>query len=279
MTGKEAAEICNRFGITARKRWGQNFLCSDEITGRIVDAAGITAEDSVLEIGPGLGALTEKLCDRSQHVLAVEIDPVLADYLSKRFAGSSRFSVIREDYLKLHADRVTERIGRPQVIVSNLPYNLTTPIVSRLLTDYPDAGTMLFMVEEDACARIFSSPGQKTYGPLSVISSVFGEKEKLFSVAPHHFFPAPHTVSAVIRFSRKTDRAVIPDGFVTFVREAMSSGRKTLINALGQSGGFSKDAAKIRDYLSRNRIMPNVRAESLQPADFLSLYQELRPNI
>ncbi len=279
MTSKEAAEICNRYGITARKRWGQNFLCSDDIADRIVESAGITKEDSVLEIGPGIGALTEKLCACARSVLAVEIDPSLSDYLRDRFIGSSHCIVLQSDFLGLDRDRVTGLIGRPEVIISNLPYNLTTPIITKLMSDYPDAKTMLFMVEEDACARIFSSPSEKSYGPLSVISSVFGSKEKLFTVPPQFFFPSPHTVSAVIRFSREKDREPMPAGFVSFVKEATAARRKTLLNALGQSSGFSGNMQKIREFLANNGISETVRAESLHPIEFLALYQELRTNI
>lgn len=279
MTSKEAAEICNRYGITARKRWGQNFLCSDETADRIIEAAGITKEDSVLEIGPGIGALTEKLCACARSVLAVEIDPVLSDYLRERFDDSDRCTVVQSDFLDLARDRVIELIGRPSVIISNLPYNLTTPIITKLMSDYPDANAMLFMVEEDACTRIFSSPSEKSYGPLSVISSVYGNKEKLFTVPPQFFFPSPHTVSAVIRFSREKDREPMPTGFVSFVREATAVRRKTLINALGQSSGFSRDIPKIRGFLINKGLSETVRAESLPPLEFLALYQELRTNI
>jgi 16S rRNA (adenine1518-N6/adenine1519-N6)-dimethyltransferase len=279
MTGKEAAEICNRCGIIARKRWGQNFLCSEEITDRIIDAAGITNEDSVLEIGPGIGALTEKLIAVAGRVLAVEIDPVLADYLNARFVGSSHCTIIQGDFLDLSIDRITGAIGRPQVIISNLPYNLTTPIITKLMSDYPDASTMLFMVEQDACDRIFSSPSSKSYGPLSVLSSVFGRKEKLFAVSPHLFFPPPHTVSAVIRFSREKNSEPMPRGFVSFVRDATAARRKTLLNALAQSSEFSGQIQKAREFLIRKGLSESIRAEALDPLEFLSLFQELLPNI
>lgn len=279
MTHKEVADILNRVGITARKRWSQNFLCSDEIRDRIIESAGIIKEDSALEIGPGIGALTEKLIDSAGRVLAVEIDPILSDYLRERFAGSGRCNVIQDDFLKVDVDRIIEIIGRPQVVISNLPYNLTTPIIVKLMTDYPDANTMLFMVEEDACERIFSSPSSKSYGAISVISSVFGRKEILFTVPPQCFFPPPHTVSAVIRFSREKNREPIPQGFVPFVRDATAARRKTLINALGQSAKFSGVIRQTREFLKKRGLSESVRAESLLPEEFLALYKELRPNI
>ncbi len=275
MTGREAAEICNRYGITARKRWGQNFLCSEEISDRIISAAESSKDDSILEIGPGIGALTRKLCEKAERFLAIEIDPILVACLQDQLIDSTECPVICADYLKLHTDRIVDCIGRPQVLVSNLPYNLTTPIITKLITDFSDSTTMVFMVEEDACDRIFAQPSDKAYGVLSVITSAFGKKEKLFTVSPNHFFPSPHTSSAVIRFSREKGRAPIPSGFVSFVRDATAARRKTLLNALHQSLKYSDDVQRIKNFLAGRHLAENCRAETLTPDEFLALYRQL----
>jgi len=274
MTGKEAAEICNRFGIIARKRWGQNFLCSEEVSDRIIDIAGIKNEDFVLEIGPGIGALTGKICAHARSVLAVEIDPVLVRYLKENFDYSKNCTVICEDFLKLSKERIV-LIGKPRVVVSNLPYNLTTPIISRLMSDFSDAETMVFMVEEDACDRIFAKPSEKAYGPISVISSAFGRKEKLFSIPPQCFFPSPHTRSMVIRFSRQKSDQPIPGDFVHFVYEAMKSRRKTLMNVINHSSEYFAARQKVKDFLITGDHPENIRAEALTSDEFLALYRLL----
>ncbi|MBN1891702.1 MAG: ribosomal RNA small subunit methyltransferase A [Clostridiales bacterium] len=275
MTHKEVAEILDRLGITAKKRWGQNFLCNDEISERIVEAAGIGHDDIVLEIGPGIGALTDKLCSSADRVLAVEIDATLAEYLRNRFEETDRFALIQEDYLKIESEKIASRIGRPQVIVSNLPYNLTTLIITKLMTEFSDARTMVLMVEEDACERIFSHPSSKSYGPISIITTAFGSKEKLFSVASQHFFPAPHTSSAVIRFSRDEKRKPITPDFVSFVRDVTATRRKTLVNTLSGNPKYSGDIDRIKSILTEHGYSPFVRAESLSADEFVTLYKQL----
>lgn len=279
MTVSEIKEICERYGIVAQKRWGQNFLADMHTIDRIIDTSEIGADDFILEIGPGVGSLTESLSKRARFVLCIEIDPVLSQYLTERFLGNRQIEVIHQDFLAVSSETLIRRYGHPNIIVSNLPYNLTTPIILTLLGDYPNTRKMVYTVEEDACDRIFSIPSTKSYGPISIVSSIFGEKKKHFSIPANHFYPAPHTVSAVITFSKHMNETILSPLFVSFVRGAMTMRRKTIVNALQSVPLLIGQSERIRDVIDAEGISASARAESLTPGQFVHLYRALFPDI
>lgn len=279
MTHKEALDILSGLGISARKRWGQNFLCDESVVEQIVEAARISPGSSVLEIGPGIGAVTDKLVQTAAQTLAIEIDPVLAGYLNDRFSDNETCRILNRDFLDVQPSTVIENIGMPGTVISNLPYNQMTPIIYKLIEDYPDADTMVFMVEEDACDRIFASPSTKYYGALSVITSAYGKKEKLFNVPSNCFYPSPHTNSTVVRFSgNEGQRALVP-GYVNFVREAMSLRRKTLLNVMNSNPDRVMNSEKTKAFLENRGFQITVRAETLTASDFAELFELLRTDI
>ena len=251
-------------GLNAQSRFGQNFLCDDGVINRIIEISDIKPGSSVLEIGPGLGALSEKILEAGSFYRAVEIDRGLFDLLQRtygqHFILSDFLKLDKEDYAPQHYDRV----------LSNIPYYVMTPIMKKLLIDCGKAERMTFMVEEDAIDRICASKNSKQYGPLAVLCAVFGEVKKEFTVPSSAFYPMPHTSSAVISLKRR-EGAVISEGFAQFVEAAFSMRRKTFLNSVK---AFSKSRnIDMPSILDRLAIDKNIRAESLDPFIFVSIYE------
>ena len=270
MDKKRCSELIKDFIILPTKSLGQNFLIDEDAADRIVAAAGITSDDVVVEIGPGLGALTEKLSEVSAHVFAVEIDIHLLEALEHCLKDQCNTTVLHTDFLKLSraslpiADKTTR-------IVSNLPYYAMTPIMQKLFREWEDATCMVFTVENDACDRIFAEPNTKPYGPLSVFSSLYGKKEKLFTLDSSSFYPAPHTKSAVIRLVSSGALRDAPSVLFPLVNASFGHRRKTLLNALSSSGLFPEGKEQVASVLSAAGISPMLRAESLTPVDFIRI--------
>lgn len=278
MNRRETASICDQYGIVAKKRFSQNFLCNSQFTEKIIDSAGISKNDIVLEIGPGTGAMTALLCQVSSKVIAVEIDQDLVLLLNNRFEKNDNLSVVLGDYLKLKRSSLFNADEYPSIIVSNLPYNVTTPMIIKLLSDFPESCTMVFMIEEDACDRLFAGPGEKSYGVLSVITSSYGEKEKLFLVDSDSFFPAPHTRSAVVRFSKSPNQIPVTDAYIQFVKDAFSKRRKTLINSLSSFPRNEIAGKSLPAILSEMNLSKTVRAEALTHKELISIFSVLEHN-
>lgn len=278
MNKRDTVDVCDEYGIVAKKRFSQNFLCNAQLTEKIVDAAVISEKDAVLEIGPGIGALTSLLCQVSGSVVAVEIDPDLVSFLQNQYKDSKVLSVIEGDYLRMDRDSLFTSGRYPSVIISNLPYNVTTPMIIKLLGDYPQSRTMVFMIEEDACERLFAHPKEKAYGALSIIASSYGTKEKLFLVDSDSFFPAPHTRSAVVRFVRTASQFVITDSYMQFLKDAFSQRRKTLINSLSSFPRNVLAVRKLPDILNEMSISNTIRAEALTPEQLISIFSILEQN-
>ncbi|NLT11179.1 MAG: ribosomal RNA small subunit methyltransferase A [Clostridiaceae bacterium] len=272
MNRKEVVELCNQYGLKARKSLGQNFLCNDAVAGRIVDSAGIRSQDIVLEIGPGIGALTEFILDTGANVFSSEIDEKLFPLLRDRFSDRLNFSLIESDFLILKRDEWLSPGQNIDIIISNLPYYVMTPLIIKCLEDYSDARKMVFMIEEDASNRIFAVPETKSYGPLSVLTSIYGSKSKLFVVDQRSFDPQPQTRSLVISFDKNEDlKRNISSRFVMFVRHCFAMRRKTIHKNLIASGlNFSNDL--LSEAFLHSGIQESSRAEAMKPTDFLSLY-------
>lgn len=283
MSKQEVLSILENYGLSATRSLGQNFLCNDAVIDEILDLAKITKSKQVLEIGPGIGALSEKAASSAAAYTAVEIDQTFTTRLHDLLDPLGG-EVIFQDYLKWDADSLSGEKRNPDVILSNLPYYVMTPIMVKLMQDFPLCPKMVFMVEEEACDRIFAMPCSKQYGPLAILTDLFGRKEKCFNVDGGSFYPAPNTTSSVIRIERSLSNE---DGqsnpHVSCFREAewfsMVTGafalrRKTLVNSLSSGGKYSKN--QILSALSEMGQRETVRSEDLLPMDFVVLYQILR---
>ena len=260
-------DIMTSEGILPQSKFGQNFLCDENIIQNIVNLCELKREDMVIEIGPGLGSLSFPLSLMSDHLACVEIDKGLADRLKENISNATIF---HQDFLKFE---------RPQninidVVVSNIPYYIMTDIMKKLFGEYSDARKMVFMVEDEAIARIDCGPNTKQYGPLAILSSIYGEYKYEFKVPYTAFVPQPRTTSAVISFTRKDSADILSEDFVKFLNACFSMRRKLLKKNI--SGLSSTDS--IDEAFHTIEISDNARAEELTPEQFVQLYKTLRLN-
>jgi 16S rRNA (adenine1518-N6/adenine1519-N6)-dimethyltransferase len=273
---REAREALAAAGLRPRKRWGQHFLCDAAVARRIVDTAEIDPDGAVLEIGPGLGALTDELARRAARLCLVEIDPVLAARLADRFAGDARVRVVTGDVLEL---AVEELVGTaPTTVVANLPYNVASPVLFRLLELRAHVPRAVLMLQLEMAERLTARPGTKTYGASSVLVQAFAQVRIAFRVSRRSFLPPPDVDSAVVdvRWSA-APRVDIgdPELFRAVVRAAFGQRRKMLRNALrplAEARGLAGAEALLRGA----EIDPSARAETLDLASFARLTRALQ---
>ena len=262
MTKEKVLQIMRAYNILPEAGFGQNFLCDEEIIEGIIDVAGIKPGDRVLEIGPGIGALTEPLSQMDISLTCVEIDKRLVSYLKTAYPD---LNIIDSDFLKLK-DYGAENFD---VVISNLPYYIMTDIMMKVFEEAVKARKIVYMVEEAALDRILAEPGTKSYGPLAVVSDLYGEITVNFKVPGTSFVPQPRTTSAVISFDCFPDH---PDRELTaFVKKCFAQRRKTLSNNLK---GCDKD--KFRAFLKDKGLDEGVRAEVLEPFDLRDLFIALK---
>lgn len=240
-----------------QKQLGQNFLIDGNVVENILAALELTADDEVLEIGPGLGALTERLAERAGHVTAVEIDRNLARELTRDFP---EVEVITQDILKLSPVQFPAGVK----IVGNLPYYITSAIIMHLLESELAFDRLVIMMQKEVAQRIAASPGAKDYGVLSVITQLYCEVDYLFSVSRHCYLPSPKVDSAVVRLWPKAER---PRHVIPVVKAAFSSRRKTIQNSLRNV----YSPARVSRALDQAGIHPGRRAETLSLAEFIAL--------
>jgi 16S rRNA (adenine1518-N6/adenine1519-N6)-dimethyltransferase len=267
---REAHEALAAAGLRPRKRWGQHFLCDPAVAQRIVDAAALGPDSVVLEIGPGLGALTDELAARAARLYLVEIDRGLTARLDARYAERPHVRVLQGDVLTLPLD---ELVAEPSAtVVANLPYNISTPVVFRLLELRRRFPRAVLTLQREVAVRLASPPGRATYGVTSVLVQAFAEVQLRFAVSRRSFFPRPQIDSTVVELAwTAAPRVEIGDVrlFTSVVRAAFGQRRKMLRNALGglmTGRGISADAG--RALYARAGIDPAARAEQLDLAAF-----------
>ncbi len=270
MNKQEVLSILEQYGLSATKSLGQNFLCNEDVIGRILDLAEISEKTRVLEIGPGIGALSEEAVKRSGKYVAVEIDTSFQERLDSVITEQGG-RVIFQDYLAFSASSLSKE-GMPEVVISNLPYYVMTPIMLKVMGDFPSCRKMVYMVEEEALDRIFAKPGTKQYGPLSVLTDLFGAKKKEFVVERSSFVPPPNTTSAVITITRHEGQEM-ENECISFVESAFALRRKTLVNSLSSKGKYSKE--QIAAALRAMEKKETTRAEEMTPSDLFMLYEIL----
>ena len=275
-------ELLRRHGLAARKQWGQNFLHDPRILSAIVQAARVGPEDRVVEIGAGLGTLTAQLLATGAEVWAIERDRDMCHVLRAELGQVERFRLweadaVRFDYAE--AGRVDRTPEQPKpVIVGNLPYHLTAPLLFALLAHHESTGAWVVMVQKEVADRMCAPPGNKTYGGMTVVLSRQRAIRRVISVPPGAFIPPPRVESAVVRLEpREQPRAEVsdPEAFSQLVRTAFSQRRKTLVNALAPLAG--KPAAE--RWCKSVGIDPGVRPERLSVEEFgaLARARELDP--
>ncbi len=270
-------KLIRKYDIRLTKSLGQNFLADDDVVGRIVEAAGITKKDFVIEIGPGLGSMTGKLAAEAGWVTAVEIDKHLIPALTDSLKGFLNIEIINKDIMKADFNEILcnmQKDGREYdslKVVANLPYYITTPIIMRLLEENPGIDLLVFMVQKEVAERMAAKPGGKDYGALSVAVQFYSRPEKLFDVPPHFFIPQPAVDSTVIRLKildKPQVELLNKDVFFKTVKASFGQRRKTLLNALFNSQYFIETKEEIKEMLNKLGIDDNIRGESLSIMQF-----------
>lgn len=269
-------EILKKYQFHFQKKYGQNFLIDTSVLERIVRAAQIGAEDCVLEIGPGIGTMTQYLAEHAGRVVAVEIDKALIPILEETLAAYENVTVLQGDILKTDIRELAEKYnaGKPLKVAANLPYYITTPIIMGLFEKNVPLESVTVMVQKEVAGRMRAKPGTKDYGALSLAVQYYAETEIVANVPPNCFIPRPTVGSAVVKLRRfeKPPVAVKDEKFMfALIRAAFNQRRKTLVNALAGAGEFTFSKEQTEVALKSMGISAQVRGERLSLAEFAKL--------
>ena len=270
-------DIMKRFNIKASKKYGQNFIIDEMAIEAILKFANIGDKDRILEIGPGLGTLTRYLCEKSSQVTAVEIDRQIIEALRVNMSCYSNFVLINEDFLRLDLGTVFKGGDGKYKVVANLPYYITSPIISKLLDEKEHIDSITLMVQKEVAQRIAAEPGGKDFGILSVAIQYHSVPEIIAVVPASSFLPKPEVDSAIIHLKIREKPAVITTDeklFFRVVRASFAQRRKTLLNSLTGSD-LKIDKSELDRILSRCKIDSKRRAETLSLSQFASLTNEI----
>ena len=276
--------VLQKYNFNFQKKFGQNFLIDTRVLERIIAAAGVTKEDFVLEIGPGIGTMTQYLCESAREVAAVEIDknliPILADTLSEY----DNVTVINEDILKVDINRLAaeKNNGRSIKVVANLPYYITTPIIMGLFESHVPIDSITIMVQKEVADRMQVGPGTKDYGALSLAVQYYAKPEIIANVPPNCFMPRPNVGSAVIRLTRHTEVPVqVEDEKLMFrlIRASFNQRRKTLVNGLNNSPEIHLSKELIQESIEELGVPATIRGEALSLEQFAQLSNVIKSKL
>lgn len=268
--------LIRKYPFAFKKKFGQNFLVAPQILDRIIEAADITKEDCVLEIGPGIGCVTQSLLEHAGRVISVEIDPQLIPILEQEFGSEEHFRLIHNDILKvdLKALIAEESPNRKIKVVANLPYYITTPIIMELLENELPIESITVMVQKEVADRLSSGPGSKQYGAITVSVNYFAKPELVVDVPRDCFMPAPNVDSAVLKLTLN-EEPVVKVGNIkqmfNIIKAAFLLRRKTLLNTLAAHGNLGVDKEKLKSMLDESGIGAQTRGETLHLEDFARL--------
>ena len=274
---QETIAVLNRYKFAFQKKFGQNFLIDTHVLERIIDEAGITPDDFVLEIGPGIGTMTQYLACAAREVVAVEIDKVLIPILEgDTLKAFDNVTVINEDILKVDINKLVEEKngGRPIKVVANLPYYITTPIIMGLFESHVPIESITIMVQKEVADRMKTGPGSKEYGALSLAVQYYANPEIVANVPPNCFMPRPNVGSAVIRLTRyETPVVDVKDEKLMFriIRASFNQRRKTLVNGLKNSGEINFSKEQLEAAITTIGKPLTIRGEALTLAEFAAL--------
>ena len=268
--------VLQKYHFNFQKKFGQNFLIDTTVLDRIISSAEITKEDCVLEIGPGIGTMTQYLAESARHVIAVEIDQNLIPILADTLSAYDNVTVINEDILKLDIVKLAEEknAGKPIKVVANLPYYITTPIIMGLFESHVPIDSITIMVQKEVADRMQVGPGSKDYGALSLAVQYYASPYIVANVPPNCFIPRPNVGSAVIRLTRYQEPPVqVKDPKLMFklIRASFNQRRKTLQNGLNNSPEISFSKEEITKAIESLGVSPSVRGEALSLEQFAQL--------
>lgn len=273
-------EVINKYRFAFQKKFGQNFLIDSNILENIVDAAEITKEDFVLEIGPGIGTMTQYLCEAARQVVAVEIDKMLIPILEDTLSQYDNIEVINQDVLKVDINSLVreKNNGKPIKVVANLPYYITTPIIMGLFESGVPIDSITIMVQKEVADRMQTGPGSKDYGALSLAVQYYADAKVMLNVSASCFMPRPNVDSAVIKLTRyKTPVVEVKDEKLMFqvIRASFNQRRKKLVNGLKNSSELNFSKEEILSAIAAIGKPETIRGEALTLEEFARLSNEL----
>lgn len=274
----ETKQILEKYKIRANKELGQNFLIDDNVVQKIIESANINRNDFVIEIGPGLGVLTNRLLDRSNNVIAIELDKKMVNVITDRFKERENLEIINEDILKVDLKAlIQEKKQKNNIeqvkIVANLPYYISTPIIMKLLEKKLGINEIIVMVQKEVADRLTSKTGERLAGAITYAIEYYSEAEEIIKVPKESFIPSPKVESEVIKLKiRETPKVNVKNETLLFnlIQKSFSQRRKTLVNAL-VNYNFVKDKTIAEKMLQELEIDTNVRGEKLQLEDFAKI--------
>lgn len=277
---KKTIEVLQKYDFVFQKKYGQNFLIDTHVLDKIINAAEITEEDFVLEIGPGIGTMTQYLASRAREVFAVEIDRALIPILEDTLSDFKNVTILNEDILKVDIRKLAEEHnqGKPIKVVANLPYYITTPIIMELFEEKVPVESITVMVQKEVADRMQTGPGSKDYGALSLAVQYYASPYIVANVPPNCFMPRPKVGSAVIRLSRHEKPPVeVRDSSLMFriIRASFNQRRKTLVNGLKNAGDLDFTKEQIEKAVSDCGFPAGVRGEALTLENFAALANRL----
>ena len=277
---KKTIEIIQKYQFGFQKKFGQNFLIDDHVLTKIMDGANVTKDDFVLEIGPGIGTMTQYLAERARQVLAVEIDTKLLPILEETLAPYDNVEVLNNDILKVDMNENANKYnnGKPIKVVANLPYYITTPIIMGLFESGVPIDNITVMVQKEVADRMQVGPGTKDYGALSLAVQYYAEPYIIANVPPNCFIPRPNVGSAVIRLTRHQEPPVqVKDEKLMFriIRASFNQRRKTLQNGLNNAQDLSFSKEEIVRAIESIGLKATVRGEALTLEEFAKLSDAL----
>ncbi len=273
-------ELIKRHGFVFQKRYGQNFLIDERVLEKIVQAADITKQDCVLEIGPGIGTMTQYLAEQAGQVIAVEIDPKLIPILEESLREYENVTIRNDDILKIDINQLVseQNQGKPIKVVANLPYYITTPIIMELFEQHVPLESVTVMVQKEVADRMQAGPGTKDYGALSLAVQYYARPYLVANVPQNCFIPRPNVGSAVVRLTRYTQPPVQvknEEKMFRLIRASFRQRRKTLINGIGNAADLPYTKEETARALERMGLSASIRGEALTLTDFARLSDEL----
>ncbi len=276
---KKTIEVIQKNDFSFKKSFGQNFLVDSHVLDKIIDAADITGEDFVLEVGPGIGTLTEALAEKAWRVVAVEIDQRLIPILTENLSEYKNVEIVNGDILKVDIKEILREKaeGHPVKVVANLPYYITTPIIMELLEQHLAVSSITVMIQKEVAERMQAGPGTKDYGALSLAVQYYSKPYYAANVPPNSFIPRPKVGSAVIRLDVYESSPVsVKDEKLLFrvIKAAFGQRRKMLANALSSDAGITKEQAAAA--IEKAGFALTVRGEELSLSEFAHLSDELK---
>ncbi|MFA9378557.1 MAG: 16S rRNA (adenine(1518)-N(6)/adenine(1519)-N(6))-dimethyltransferase RsmA [Lachnotalea sp.] len=277
-------EILNKYKFVIQKKFGQNFLIDTHVLDKIITSSNITKEDFVLEIGPGIGTMTQYLAEAAGKVIAVEIDKKLIPILEDTLSAYDNVSIINADILELNIKELVdkENAGKPIKVIANLPYYITTPIIMGLFESHVPIDSITIMVQKEVADRMQAGPGTKNYGALSLAVQYYSEPYIVANVPPNCFMPRPNVGSAVIRLSGYKESPVdVIDEKLMFrlIRASFNQRRKTLVNGLNNASNINYSKETIIESIESMGLSAKVRGEALVLSQFAELSNILHDSI